>query len=107
LFLTAEHAEAFFGASDLKAATKIAELGDDQPPSEIARFDAILDKAYARAAPLWAFSLGLARLFHREEIILDPVSAWWLGLIDHVVGTELDRRVAPEAGPRLRLPDEE
>jgi ATP-dependent protease ClpP protease subunit len=101
LFLTTENAEIFFGASDLEVATKIAERGDEQPAADIARFDAILERAYARAAPLWAFSLGVARLFQRTEIELDAESAWWLGLIDHVLGTDFDRRLPSDAGPQF------
>ena len=58
-------------------------------------------------SPKWAFSLGLARVFQHEEIELDPVSAWWLGLIDHVLGTALDRRLSPSEGPGLRGPEED
>jgi hypothetical protein len=107
LFATLDDAELFFGPKDLEDVTKIAERGDDNSPFELKRFDEIVARAYQRAEPLWAFSLGLARVFQHEEIELDPVSAWWLGLIDHVLGTALDRRLPPSEGPALRIAEDD
>lgn len=55
--------------------------------------DEILDRAYAKIEPLWSFSLSFCRTLSMGENPISPVDAWWLGLIDEVLGSpSLTRR---------------
>jgi len=42
--------------------------------------------------PFWSFTVGLCGLLFRGENPLKPKDAWWLGLIDEVIGTPTTRR---------------
>jgi hypothetical protein len=88
------HGESFFAPEEWATVQRTATRGDGASETEVRTFDAVLEQVYRRAEPLWAFCLGIARGLVREEAELSPYEAWWLGLIDVVVGTELDRRVA-------------
>lgn len=49
--------------------------------------------AYEKIEPLWSFSLTLCRELTRGEHPISPEDAWWLGLIDEVLGSpSLTRR---------------
>jgi ATP-dependent protease ClpP protease subunit len=111
LFVTAEHASAFSSKKELRELRRLAKKGDANTTKDIKRFDRLLERAYDRAAPVWAFSLAISRMLHSGDLPLDAASAWWLGLLDVVVGSSLDRRqpisVRPrwvsEQDPRLHL----
>lgn len=66
---------------------------DTVDPKIRERCDAILDRAYSKIEPLWSFSLSLCRTLSMGETPISPVDAWWLGLIDEVLGSpSLTRR---------------
>jgi len=66
---------------------------DTCDPKIKAKVDEILDRAYAKIEPLWSFSLSLCRTLSVGENPISPVDAWWLGLIDEVLGSpSLTRR---------------
>lgn len=92
LLATLEHGELFFAGDELKEARRIAKEGEGNRPDTIEQFGELVGKAYRRAEPFWAFTLSIALSLQHGEHALDAESAWWLGLLDVVVGTELDRR---------------
>jgi ATP-dependent protease ClpP protease subunit len=64
--------------------------------------EAIVDRAYAKLEPLWSFAVALCDALNSGENPMSPEDAWWLGLIDEVIGTPQARRDLP--GPvRRRL----
>jgi ATP-dependent protease ClpP protease subunit len=66
---------------------------DTCDPKIKAKVDEILDRAYAKIEPLWSFSLSLCRSLSIGENPISPGDAWWLGLIDEVLGSpSLTRR---------------
>ena len=84
------HGEVFFAKDEAEEIRQLVSAGGE-------RIDALVDRAYRNAEPLWAFTLSIARSLREDGITFDGVSAWWLGLLDVVVGTDLDRRVGPDA----------
>ncbi len=67
---------------------------DTEDPKIKAKADEIIDRAYGKIEPLWAFSLTLCRELTAGEYPISPEDAWWLGLIDEVLGSpSLTRRV--------------
>ena len=72
---------------------RISKKGDSNPRGQIERFDELVEKAYQQAEPLWAFTLALSRGLYCGEYSLDPEDAWWLGLLDFVLDSNLDRRL--------------
>jgi hypothetical protein len=82
------HGQVFFAPGELDEIRRLAAAGDEGI-AEAA------DRAYRSVEPFWAFTLSLARSLREEAEPLDAVSAWWLGLLDVVVGTDLDRREKP------------
>jgi hypothetical protein len=87
------HGESCFDPEEWATVQRIATRDESAAGTEVETFDDVLEQVYRRVEPLWAFSLGIARGLVREEAELSPYEAWWLGLIDVVVGTELDRRI--------------
>lgn len=59
--------------------------------------DEILGRAYEKIDPLWSFSLTLCRELTAGEHPISPEDAWWLGLVDEVLGSpSLTRRTIRE-----------
>lgn len=86
LRIVLETPEAYFRGEEYDEAVRLAALGDGQAARERERFDDLVARAHERAEPMWAYTLALSQMLHGEEWTLDPRSAWWLGLIDAVVG---------------------
>lgn len=83
---------------------KEADLDDSAVAKQM---DEIVGRAYAKIEPLWSFTVALCRYLNSGENQIAPEDAWWLGIIDEVVGTPLARRnITPriEAQMRSQLP---
>jgi hypothetical protein len=65
--------------------------------------DEILNRAYTKIEPLWSFSLSLCRELSMGENPISPVDAWWLGLIDEVLGSPSLTRRAIRTDVKHRL----
>lgn len=102
LFSTVAHLSMFLDASECEELGKLVEQEGELPPAQSDRFKELTNKAHGRAAPLWAFSLAISRQLQHDEFPIDPESAWWLGLIDHIVGTDFDRRLPITESPSLK-----
>lgn len=68
---------------------------------EAARDEAMLDKVRPHFQPLWSFFVALCHaLQESEENYLTPCDAFWLGLIDEVIGEDLpSQRLIAEFRP--------
>jgi hypothetical protein len=84
------HDDLFFSKDELEETRRLASVREGLDES-------LSDRVYRRAEPFWAFTLSIARFVRERNQPLDPASAWWLGLLDIVVGTDLDRRERPGA----------
>jgi len=69
-----------------------ARYGMSKDQKQKAKADKIVDQAYVMIEPFWSFTVGLCGLLFRGENPLKPKDAWWLGLIDEVIGTPTTRR---------------
>ena len=69
-----------------------ARYGESGTPKQKAKADEIIEGAYAKIEPLWSFTVGLRGLLNRGENPLGARDAWWLGLIDEIIGTPTTRR---------------
>ena len=70
---------------------------DTKDPKIEKKCEEILDRAYTKIEPLWSFSFTLCRELTAGEHPISPEDAWWLGLIDEVLGSpSLTRRTIRE-----------
>ena len=70
---------------------------DPGDPKIQEKCDKITSQAYEKIEPLWSFSLTLCRELTAGEPPIPPEDAWWLGLIDEVLGSpSLTRRTIQE-----------
>jgi len=92
-----EHAEVFFHARDLAAIAALAGKESAVSPAARRAFEAAVERAYTRILPMWSFVILLCRELQKGENQFTPRDAFWLGLIDEVQGTRLNRR---RPGPR-------
>jgi hypothetical protein len=70
---------------------------DADDPRIREKCDKIVGRAYEKIEPLWSFSLTLCRELTGGEHPISPADAWWLGLIDEVLGSpSLTRRMIRE-----------
>jgi hypothetical protein len=76
---------------------------DTKDPRIRKKCDEILDRAYAKIEPLWSFSFTLCRELTSGEHPITPEDAWWLGLIDEVLGspTLTRRKIREDVKERL------
>ena len=76
---------------------------DTKDPKIKKKCEEILEQAYTKIEPLWSFSFTLCRELTAGEHPISPEDAWWLGLIDEVLGSpSLTRRTIRE-GVKERL----
>lgn len=67
---------------------------DTEDPKIRKQCDEIIDRAYDKIEGLWSFSITLCRELTSGEHPISPEDAWWLGLIDEVLGSPtLTRRI--------------
>jgi|LQYC01.1.fsa_nt_gi hypothetical protein len=57
-------------------------------------FQKVITPARDIIEPLWGFAEMLSQALYRGEHELTPKDAWWLGLVDEVIGTNLNRRAS-------------
>jgi ATP-dependent protease ClpP protease subunit len=69
---------------------------DLDDPKFAKALDEIVERANAKIEPLWTFTVAFCRRLNIGENSVSPADAWWLGLIDEVIGTPLVRRTLPE-----------
>jgi hypothetical protein len=76
---------------------------DTKDPRIRKKCDEILERAYAKIEPLWSFSFTLCRELTSGEHPITPEDAWWLGLIDEVLGspTLTRRKIREDVKERL------
>lgn len=85
--------EQFMSAGDRQFC---ARYGESKHAKLRKKADEIIDRAYTKIEPLWAFTVKLCGELNKGENRLSPEDAWWLGLIDEVIGTPTTRRELPE-----------
>jgi ATP-dependent protease ClpP protease subunit len=86
-----EHAGVFFSENELDFVRRVTETSYRSRPGVRRRFDAAVERAYERILPIHTFVIVLCRELQRGENEVSPADAWWLGLIDEVLGTDLRR----------------
>jgi hypothetical protein len=92
-----EHQALFMSSNDLRYFSKFEPNDLDSNPKLRARYDRAVERAYAAVKPLWFFIVALFRRLNVGENPITPDDAWWLGIVDEVLGTTLIRRqVSPE-----------
>lgn len=69
-------------------------LKSDPAPTEAQKLNYLKPKVQPLLEPLWYFTVCICRLLQHDENVLNPEDAYWLGLVDEVVGSRL---------PSLRL----
>ena len=82
----------FMSASDLRYFNRFQPADLDKNARLRVRYDRVVDNAYKTVQPLWFFMTTLFRILHAGENTIEPRDAWWLGLVDEVLGTKLMRR---------------
>lgn len=92
----------FMSPKDLEFFRKYTYEDTDDPKIR-AKCDEILDRAYKKIEPLWSFSLTLCRELTDGEHPISPEDAWWLGLIDEVLGSPTLTRRRIRQGVKGRL----
>jgi ATP-dependent protease ClpP protease subunit len=86
----------FLPPKDLNYLTEHS-YGDTDDPKVQGKCEEIVSRAYGKIEPLWSFSLTLCRELMTGEHPIYPEDAWWLGLIDEVLGSpSLTRRTIRE-----------
>jgi hypothetical protein len=73
------------------------KLSDLDNPKIAAEFDGIVGRTSTKLESLWSFTLTLCGLLNIGENPVTPNDAYWLGLIDEVLGTPLARRKIPRS----------
>ena len=85
-------ADLFMSPRDMQFFMKYTYEDTDNPKIS-KKCDEIVGRAYDKIEPLWSFSLTLCRELMAGEHPISPEDAWWLGLIDEVLGSpSLTRR---------------
>jgi hypothetical protein len=85
-------ADLFMSPRDMQFFMKYTYEDTDNPKIS-KKCDEIVGRAYDKIEPLWSFSLTLCRELTAGEHPISPEDAWWLGLIDEVLGSpSLTRR---------------
>ena len=79
-------------ASDLRYFNRFQPADLDKNARLRVRYDRVVDNAYKTVQPLWFFMTTLFRILHAGDNTIEPRDAWWLGLVDEVLGTKLMRR---------------
>ena len=92
----AEWGQLFMSPKDLRFDRRLS-MSDLDNPKISAEYDRMVDRTSAKMEPLWSFTLTLCGLLNVGENPLTPNDAYWLGLIDEVVGTPLARRDIPSS----------
>lgn len=83
---------------------EFAEYGKFNPAQAAQREQWLKEKVESRIQPLWYFVVSLFRLLQQGEYPLAPEEAYWLGIVDEVIGSELPcPRVILES--QLNLPE--
>lgn len=63
---------------------------EKMPPSKHEeRIDFLMEKVVHKLNPIWWFVVSLSRSLQTGEHTLKPVDAYWLGLVDEVIGSDL------------------
>ena len=91
----------FMSPSDLKYFSRFEPVDLDKNAKLRARYDRAVENAYKTVQPLWFFITTLFRMLHSGENSIEPKDAWWLGLVDEVLGTRLMRRTPSRAQQRV------
>src|SRR5205814_9379505 len=61
-------------------------------PAVARKTDEIADRAEKKIESFWSFTITLCRYLNRGENPIAPEDAWWMGLIDEVMGTPMTHR---------------
>lgn len=69
------------------------------------RIEFLLDKVAPKLSPVWYLVLSLCRCLQEGEHPISATDAYWLGLVDEVVGSSLTNlRVLGQSSPRPKAP---
>ncbi len=96
----AQYCNLFMPEKDREFFTRHKEKDLDDPKVAKA-MDDIVGRAHAKIEPLWAFTVTFCRQLNIGDNPVSPADAWWLGLIDEVIGTPLARRALPKRTRQL------
>jgi ATP-dependent protease ClpP protease subunit len=89
-------ADSFISSKDFEYLMEHS-CGEPAGPKIQEKCEKIVSQAYEKIEPLWSFSLTLCRELTGGEHPIPPEDAWWLGLIDEVLGSpSLTRRTIQE-----------
>jgi len=95
LDLLLEHDGLFFSAKDQARIAAMRALTlkqfDDSDDAQ-AQLSGAVGRAYRKAEPLWQYVTTLCRLLNDGEHEMGPEEAWYMGLIDEVIGYPLAHR---------------
>jgi hypothetical protein len=80
------HLLQFFGIEFLTA-TQLKQFGRINDSKKRAAF--LMKHAAPKLLPLWYFTVSLCRLLMQGENRLTPQDAYYLGIVDEVIGTDL------------------
>ena len=83
------YSEMFIPAETLKKMRSKTMEEFEKDPDYQAWFQKAITPAADSIEPLWGFAEMLCQELHRGEYPLSPHDAWWLGLLDEVIGTDL------------------
>jgi ATP-dependent protease ClpP protease subunit len=87
-----DYADKFIPRDAWKFMKSKTEENLDQDPALRDKFEEVCRPAIDSIDPLWGFAEMLCKELHRGEYELSPHDAWWLGLVDEVIGTDLSRK---------------
>jgi hypothetical protein len=79
--IVAEHGISFLSSKEQMAFKKLSD--------EDAQFDYLMEKTEPRLCPLWYLVVSICRCLQEGENNRIPTDAYWIGLVDEVVGTDL------------------
>jgi len=86
-----QHKQLLFSPEDHKFFRENTE-NDLDNPRVAERTGEIASRAEQKIKPLWSLAVTLCRTLQVGDNPVHPQDAWWLGLIDEVIGTPLARR---------------
>ena len=96
----ADHCDRFISPEDREWLDRTNDTEYDELTEEgKERFSKLIEAPCDNIEPLWTFAEMLCRVLNSGEHPINPADAWWLGLIDEVIGTNLVRR------PQLGFPE--
>ncbi len=86
-----QHKDILFSAKDRLFFHQHTEDELDDP-AVARKTDSIAARAEKKVESFWSFTITLCRYLNRGENPIAPEDAWWLGLVDEVIGTPMARR---------------